>query len=114
MATKQHTYTLYAANDRVYAENVAGKIVDLGELRVRDERYAYLLDADGIRAEGFETPAAALQDIGRRTTFLYLDGQFTALPGVGREVRDDATASVRVAPRDDAASDAEPVPPTGL
>ncbi|MDX3907302.1 MAG: hypothetical protein QHC78_16555 [Pigmentiphaga sp.] len=114
MVTRQHTFTLYAANGRVYAQNVAGKVVDLGELRRDGESYAYLLDADEIRAEGFDTPEAALRDIGKNITFLYLDGQFTALPDVRSEVVLDAAASVKVEPRNDAKSDTERVPPTGL
>ncbi|AVT14751.1 MULTISPECIES: hypothetical protein [Paracidovorax] len=79
-------FTFYAANGRVYASNVKDKLVDLGRLDRDGTGYAYQLDADEkIAAGGFESPEHALASIVGAITFLFLDGQFTALADVGGE-----------------------------
>lgn len=73
------TFILYAANGRVYATNVRQKLVDLGSLTEREDGYTYLLDGNKASGSSFKTVGAALKGIGDSTTFLFLDGQFTAL-----------------------------------
>jgi hypothetical protein len=86
-------FTFYAANGRVYASNVKDKLIDLGRLDREGKGYAYQLDADEkIASRGFETPEHALADIVGAITFLFLDGQFTALADVGGERPDLADA----------------------
>lgn len=87
-----NTFTLYASHGRIYAENVDGKLVDIGALQHTGDAWTFRLDADGIEGEALDTPAHALADIQERITFLYLDGQFTALPDVRDEARLTADA----------------------
>ena len=84
-------FVLYALRGRVYASNVKQKLVDLGEL-VQDGdggTYAYLLDGDKSTGSGFATVQEALAHIAQTTTFLFLDGQFTALEDLGGADRPD-------------------------
>jgi hypothetical protein len=81
-APRKQPYTLYAANDRVYARNAAGPVVDLGSLRRDGGTFCYLLDGNKLAGSGFTTAEGALRDISARLHFLWLDGQFTALPDV--------------------------------
>lgn len=78
----RHAFTLYAANGRVYASNVAQKLVDLGSFTKGDDGFGYRLDGNGLAGSGFSDPDAALRDLGGRLEFLFLDGQFTALVDV--------------------------------
>ena len=73
-------FTFYAAQNRLYARNVEGKIVDLGRLtRQPDGSWHYLLDGNQLAGGGTATPESAMADAARRMGFLYLDGQFTAV-----------------------------------
>ena len=78
-ARRQQPFTLYAASGRVYATNVAQKLVDLGALWRDDAGFRYLLDGNKMQGDGLITAEAALREIAQRVSFLYLDGQFTAL-----------------------------------
>ena len=71
-------FTLYAAGGRVYVSNVRNKLIDLGSIESANDRVDYLLDGEGPAGKGFEDMSAALRDIAKRLSFLYLDGQFTA------------------------------------
>lgn len=80
---KKQPYTLYAANGRVYAQNTTYAIVDLGKLeRDASGSFCYLLDGNKLSAGSLASEEAALRDIAGRLHFLWLDGQFTALPDV--------------------------------
>jgi len=79
-ARAAQTFTLYAANGRVYASNVRDKLIDLGELKEAQGQYGYALDGgDHVERSGFPSAEDALADLANTVTFLYLDGQFTAL-----------------------------------
>lgn len=89
---RKQPYTLYAVDDRVYAQNATDAIIDLGMLRRQDDGFCYLLDGNKLSAGGFFTAEAALRDIARRLHFLWLDGQFSALADV-RDKRDLSQAT---------------------
>ena len=78
-ARRQQPFTLYATGGRLYASNVAQKLVDLGALWRDDAGFHYLLDGNKMEGHGLITAEAALREIAQRVSFLYLDGQFTAL-----------------------------------
>ena len=71
-------FTLYAANGRIYATNVDQKLIDLGAISRNDQGFCWFLDGNHERGEGQLTQEAALRDLSRRISFLFLDGQFTA------------------------------------
>jgi hypothetical protein len=71
-------FTLYAAHGRIYASNVDQKLIDLGAISRNDQGFCWLLDGNQERGDGHLTEEAALRDLSRRISFLFLDGQFTA------------------------------------
>ena len=75
----RQTFILYAAGDRVFASNVRQKLIDLGSLTQQNGRFSYELDGDHESGQGFESEDQALRDIAEKISFLYLDGQFTAV-----------------------------------
>lgn len=90
-------FTLYAVGGRVLASNVRGKLVDLGHLgRGGDGSWSYRLDGDQSTGLGLESPEAALEHIAGTTTFLFLDGQFTALEDLGGAGRPDLESAVQL------------------
>jgi hypothetical protein len=84
-------FVLYALKGRVYASNVKQKLVDLGHLSKDGEggTYSYLLDGDKATGSGFADAQEALAHIAQTTSFLFLDGQFTALEDLGGADRPD-------------------------
>ena len=92
-----HTFTLYASGGRVYASNVRDKLIDLGALAPQAQGWAYQLDGDGrVEAEGFADARQALAHIAASITFLYLDGQFTALQDLGDRARPDVRGAPQI------------------
>lgn len=90
-------FTLYAASGRVLASNVRGKLVDLGHLgRDGDGTWSYRLDGDQSAGAALPTPEAALEHLAKTTTFLFLDGQFTALEDLGGAGRPDLENAVQL------------------
>lgn len=87
MPNVEQTYTLYASHGRVYAENRDGKLVDIGSVRKEGNVYRCRLDADSVLSEAMESPERAMADIQQRIGFLYMDGQFTALPDVRQQAK---------------------------
>lgn len=82
-APTAETFMLYAARGRVFGSNVRQKLIDLGSIDKDDDgTFNYELDGDHERAHGFASEEEALRDIGDSISFLYLDGQFTALADV--------------------------------
>ena len=78
--TRQQPFTLYAANGRIYAQNIDQKVIDLGALEHMDSGgFRYLLDGNKESGEGFFTEETALREIADKMRFLWLDGQFTAV-----------------------------------
>jgi hypothetical protein len=95
---RKQPYTLYAANGRVYVRNSAGPVIDLGMLAQKPDGpdWGYLLDGNQLAGDGFFTPEEALRDIAARLQFLWLDGQFTALPDVRRSAGVDFSQAVQL------------------
>ena len=59
--------------------------------------WAYQLDGDGrVEAEGFDDALQALAHIAASITFLYLDGQFTALQDLGDRARPDVRGAPQI------------------
>lgn len=86
MTNNAQQFTLYSTRGRIYAENAAGKLIDIGAVRKEGNTFAYRLDTDGVSGEAGESVARALADIENRISYLYLDSQFTALPDMRNTV----------------------------
>lgn len=95
-------FVLYALRGRVYAGNIRHKLIDLGRMGPEEDgAWSYLLDGDKATGSGFAGPEEAMEHIAATTTFLFLDGQFTALEDLGGTDRPD----LQDAPRCDVALD---------
>jgi hypothetical protein len=94
-AATHQAFSLYAANGRVYASNVDQKLIDLGSLTQEADGFAWMLDGNKLGGRGLPDAVAALRDVVKQMSFLYLDGQFTALP----DVREDDTVHLLNAPQ---------------
>lgn len=78
--TRQQPFTLYAAQGRIYAQNIEQKVIDLGALERTDSgSFRYVLDGNHETGEGFFTEKTALREVADKMRFLWLDGQFTAV-----------------------------------
>lgn len=77
---RQQPFTLYAAQGRIYAQNIDQKVIDLGALERTDSGgFRYVLDGNRETGDGFFTEGTALRDVADKMRFLWLDGQFTAV-----------------------------------
>ena len=85
-ARTHQAFTLYGANGRVYASNVDQKLIDLGALVQDGNGWTWVLDGSKLSRSGLASAADAMRDMVKQMSFLYLDGQFTALA----DVRQDA------------------------
>ncbi|SDV51194.1 hypothetical protein [Chitinasiproducens palmae] len=85
--TLTQRYILYIAEQRVFARNARGKLIDLGVAEQADGggKLGYTLDVAAengatIAGSGFAAPVEALRDLAGKLDFTYLDQQFTSLP----------------------------------
>jgi hypothetical protein len=82
---RESEYGLFASAGRLYVQNAAGKVIDIGDILEEGGVYAYRLDSGAISGEGFATLGDALRDLTGRLTRLYLDDLFQRLPDVAAE-----------------------------
>ncbi len=94
-AATHQGFSLFAANGRLYASNVDQKLIDLGSLTKEADGYAWRLDGNKLGGRGLPDAVAALRDAVKQMSFLYLDGQFTALA----DVREDDSVHLANAPQ---------------
>jgi len=75
-------FTLYLQKDRLFARNEDGTLIELGVVEGKAGALRYALDGERISAQDLADADALLADLEGRIDFLFLDGQFTALPDV--------------------------------
>jgi len=75
-------FTLYLQGDRLFARNADATLVELGEVQGVGGALGYVLDGERMTGQGFADAEALLADLEGKIDFLFLDGQFTALPDV--------------------------------
>lgn len=73
-------YFLFLCEGRVLAQNIDGRIIDLGEATEEHGAFTWRLDGNDEHGEGLKNAGAVLDDIAGHLTFLFIDGQFTSLP----------------------------------
>ena len=95
-ASPRSAFSFYAANGRVYASNVAQKLIDLGALTQQTDGWCYLLDGSKQSAQGLPSAEAALRHIADHVPFLYLDGQFTAVADLRETGRVSLEGAARI------------------
>jgi hypothetical protein len=80
-----HQFALSAAAGRLYIQNAAGKVVEVGDLFEEQGRYAYRLDQGAIQGQDLPDLGSALRHLASQLTFLYVDGLFQQLPDSAAE-----------------------------
>jgi hypothetical protein len=106
---RKQPYTLYAAKGRLYARNAAGPVIDLGPLERDGSHWSWQLDGSQLRDHGFADERSALRDVARHLRFLWLDGQFTALPDVRQSAGVDFGSAAQLDIELDEVAPGEPV-----
>lgn len=75
-----HEFAIHTSAGRIYIQNAAGKVIDVGELLEEKHVYGYRLDSGGIQGQGFGELGPALRHMASQLTFLYLESLFQRLP----------------------------------
>jgi hypothetical protein len=71
-------FRLFAVEQRVLAQNVDGKVIDIGAMESKDEEFCARLDVDEIAVEPKRSVELALKALVEKLSFDYLDGLFTS------------------------------------
>ncbi len=71
-------FQLFAVEQRVLAQNVDGKVIDIGAMEFEDEQYRVRLDVGETEIERRRSEALALKALAEALNFDYLDGLFTS------------------------------------
>ncbi|WP_244846331.1 MULTISPECIES: hypothetical protein [unclassified Caballeronia] len=74
----ERPFRLFAVEQRVLAQNVDGKVIDIGAMESKGGEYCARLDVDDITVEPKRSPELALKALVDKLTFDYLDGLFTS------------------------------------
>jgi hypothetical protein len=80
-----HQFALSTAAGRLYIQNAAGKVIEVGDLVEEQGRYAYRLDQGTIHGQDLPDLGSALRHLASQLTFLYVDGLFRQLPDSAAE-----------------------------
>jgi hypothetical protein len=75
---QERPFRLFAVEQRVLAQNVDGKVIDIGAMESKDGEYCARLDVDEIVTEPKRSAELALKALVDDLTFDYLDGLFTS------------------------------------
>ncbi|WP_250451601.1 hypothetical protein [Caballeronia sp. ATUFL_M2_KS44] len=71
-------FRLFAVEQRVLAQNVDGKVIDIGAMDSSGGQFCARLDVDDVAVEPKRSPELALKALVDKLTFDYLDGLFTS------------------------------------
>lgn len=74
----EQLFRLFAVEQRVLAQNVDGKVIDIGAIASKDGEYCASLDVGEISVEPKRSPELALKALVEELSFDYLDGLFTS------------------------------------
>ena len=77
-ARLERPFRLFAVEQRVLAQNVDGKVVDIGAMESKDGRYCARMDSGEIATEPRRSAELALKALVGELSFDYLDGLFTS------------------------------------
>jgi hypothetical protein len=84
-APAAHQFALSATAGRLYIQNAAGKVVEVGDLFEEQGRYGYRLDQGAIQGQGLPDLGSALRHLAGQLTFSHVDGLFRQLPDSAAE-----------------------------
>lgn len=74
----ERPFRLFAVEDRVLAQNVEGKVIDIGAMESKNGQFCARLDSGDLATEPRRSPELALKALVGKLSFDYLDGLFTS------------------------------------
>jgi hypothetical protein len=77
-ARLERPFRLFAVEQRVLAQNVDGKVIDIGAMESKSGQFCARLDVDEIAVEPKKSAELALKALVPKLSFDYLDGLFTS------------------------------------
>ncbi|SAK76450.1 hypothetical protein AWB81_03651 [Caballeronia arationis] len=77
-ARLERPFRLFAVEQRVLAQNVDGKVIDIGAMEAKGGQFCTRLDVDEIAVEPKKSAELALKALVPKLSFDYLDGLFTS------------------------------------
>ncbi|ANN79031.1 hypothetical protein [Bordetella flabilis] len=80
-----HQFALSTAAGRLYIQNAAGKVIEVGDLVEEQGTYAYRLDQGTIQGQDLPDLGSVLRHLAAQLTYLYVDGLFRQLPDSAAE-----------------------------
>ncbi|SAL55451.1 hypothetical protein [Caballeronia telluris] len=77
-ARLERPFRLFAVEQRILAQNVDGKVIDVGAMETKGGQFCACLDVDEIAVEPKKSAELALKALVPKLSFDYLDGLFTS------------------------------------
>jgi hypothetical protein len=84
-ASPSREFGISVASGRIYVQNAAGKVIEVGDMVEQQGIYSYRLDAGAIQGQQFGNLDSALRHLASQLTYLYLDQLFKQLPDSAAE-----------------------------
>jgi hypothetical protein len=84
-AGKPREFGLSVAGGRIYIQNAAGKVIEVGDMVEEHGIYSYRLDAGAIQGQQFGSLDPALRHLAAQLTYMYLEQMFLQLPDSAAE-----------------------------
>jgi hypothetical protein len=74
----ERPFRLFAVEQRVLAQNVDGKVIDIGGMESKNGQFCACMDSGDVATDPKRSPELALKALVGKLSFDYLDGLFTA------------------------------------
>jgi hypothetical protein len=74
----ERPFRLFAVEQRVLAQNVDGKVIDIGAMEAKNGQFCACMDSGDIKTDAKRSPELALKALVDKLSFDYLDGLFTS------------------------------------
>jgi hypothetical protein len=77
-ASLERPFRLFAVEQRVLAQNVDGKVIDIGAMDSKNGQFCACMDSGDLVTEPKRSAELALKALAGKLSFDYLDGLFTS------------------------------------
>ncbi|SAL03773.1 hypothetical protein [Caballeronia ptereochthonis] len=77
----ERPFRLFAVEQRVLAQNVDGKVIDIGAMESKNGQFCARVDSGDLATEPKRSAELALKALAGKLSFDYLDGLFTSERG---------------------------------
>jgi hypothetical protein len=77
-ASVERPFRLFAVEERVLAQNVDGKVIDIGAISSKNGQFSACMDSGEIATEPKRSAELALKALAGKLPLDYLDGLFTS------------------------------------